>query len=70
MQTIYVYKAETTFGPFFSSLDKVREYLAETELEDERTPEEIEDIIAGRDDYVSILTVELNNTSVEMMFDG
>lgn len=55
---VYLLKYETEIGGIFSSHAAVKEYLADPE--EERTLEEIEDILADRDAYIAVIEFELD----------
>lgn len=65
---IYFIREETTFGPFFSSKKKVREYLEGRDEDGNNSAKDIEDILAGDSAYTGVEEVELDDSSE--IFDG
>ena len=68
MPKVYIIKHETDFGPFFSSKDKVKAYLEDPYHVDANDPARIDLILEGRDPYINVLEVELDDEDV--CFDG
>ena len=62
---IFFIREETNYGPFFSDDGKAEDYLRhDCKLEEAQ----IERALKGRDPYINVVRVELNNASV--CFDG
>ena len=68
MSKVYIIKHETDFGPFFSSKEKVIAYLKDPDHADVDDPSRINPILEGRDPYINVLEVELDDEDV--CFDG
>jgi hypothetical protein len=66
-QVIYVISAETTNGPFFSSLDKALAYMRE---DGDYTEEQIQEMVEGKHCDIFIRPVTLDDTDVSNVFDG
>lgn len=58
---IYFIKNNTTFGPFFSSVEKAREYLQDPYVRCEG--QDIESVIDGTSPYSYLAEVELDDPS-------
>lgn len=77
-KTIFFIKEETTFGPFFSSREKAIAHVkaefeefdpdGEDKEENEKTLQLLRE--GKSDGYISIIEVELDNDSIDNIFDG